>query len=134
MSKIYSSFEDLLEQNSSLFKFFKQKKNRGLLQAIWQARQGEIDSLREKMVEDISSQKEQIQDLEEKFQDALVDLAQKKRILLFQGEKIKELEENLATLEGEEGGHKKEIKKLNTLNKNLEGALTINCHHLDSSK
>ncbi len=43
---IYSSLEQLFEQNKGIFKLFRKSKTPGLLRAIWDSREGEIESLR----------------------------------------------------------------------------------------
>lgn len=48
-SPIYKNFQNLLAENSGVFKLFKKTKNPGMYQAVWQARQAEIDTYRERL-------------------------------------------------------------------------------------
>lgn len=48
MAKIYKNFEELVEQNRGLFNAVLKSGNLGILEAIWNARQAEIDDLKEK--------------------------------------------------------------------------------------
>ncbi|MFZ8934716.1 MAG: hypothetical protein ACO20H_01600 [Bacteriovoracaceae bacterium] len=49
MVKIYESFSQMMELNRSVFELLKDKDRDGLLKAIWDARQGEVDQLVEKV-------------------------------------------------------------------------------------
>ncbi|MDH5580882.1 MAG: hypothetical protein OEY33_03180, partial [Bdellovibrionales bacterium] len=49
MVKIYESFSHMMEHNRSVFELLKDKDRDGLLKAIWDARQGEVDELKEKV-------------------------------------------------------------------------------------
>lgn len=46
-SPIYNNFQNLLDNNQGIFRLFKKTKNPGMYQAVWQARQGEVDTYRE---------------------------------------------------------------------------------------
>lgn len=46
MAKIYKNFEDLVEQNKGLFSVILKNGNINVLEAIWNARQSEIDALK----------------------------------------------------------------------------------------
>lgn len=46
MAKIYKNFEDLVEQNKGLFQVILKTGNANILEAIWNARQSEIDFLK----------------------------------------------------------------------------------------
>ncbi len=48
-SPIYKNFQHLLAENSGIFKLFKKTKNPGMYQAVWQARQAEIDTYKERL-------------------------------------------------------------------------------------
>jgi chromosome segregation ATPase len=48
-SPIYKNFQNLLAENSGVFKLFKKTKNPGMYQAVWQARQAEVDTYRERL-------------------------------------------------------------------------------------
>lgn len=48
-SPIYKNFQHLLAENSGVFKLFKKTKNPGMYQAVWQARQAEIDTYKERL-------------------------------------------------------------------------------------
>ena len=48
-SPIYKSFQHLLSENSGVFRLFKKTKNPGMYQAVWQARQAEVDTYRERL-------------------------------------------------------------------------------------
>ena len=43
--KVYTSFEELSEQNRSLFRFFEKRGLGRLLRAVWDARQSEVEEL-----------------------------------------------------------------------------------------
>ena len=44
-SPVYKTLQQLMDANQGLFKLFNKVKSPGLIQAIWQARQVEVDSL-----------------------------------------------------------------------------------------
>lgn len=46
MAKIYKDFKELTKQNKSIFKLFKGSKNHGILKAIWDSRQAEVETLK----------------------------------------------------------------------------------------
>ena len=134
MRKIYDSFSDLFEQNKSLFKFFKHLKYKGALRAIWDARQGEVDLLKETAVEEAKEKREKIEGLEEKVSELIRDLAQRERILTFQREKITQLEGELSELQSKKEYEEEERKKVVALNNNLEQGLSILRHQLSQYK
>lgn len=48
-SPIYKNFQHLLTENSGIFKLFSKTKNPGMFQALWQARQAEVDTYKERL-------------------------------------------------------------------------------------
>ena len=48
-SPIYENFQNLLDNNQGVFRLFRKTKNPGMYQAVWQARQGEVDTLKERL-------------------------------------------------------------------------------------
>ncbi len=48
-SPIYENFQNLLDNNQGIFRLFRKTKNPGMYQAVWQARQGEVDTLKERL-------------------------------------------------------------------------------------
>lgn len=70
--QIYKTFEDLLKSNKSLFKLFSKSTNNGLLKAIWEAREAEINVYKEK-----------IKYLQAKAETTEIELAEKKKTILF---------------------------------------------------
>lgn len=48
-SPIYENFQNLLDHNQGIFRLFRKTKNPGMYQAVWQARQAEVDTLRERL-------------------------------------------------------------------------------------
>lgn len=48
-SPIYENFQNLLDNNQGIFRLFRKTKNPGMYQAVWQARQGEVETLRERL-------------------------------------------------------------------------------------
>lgn len=49
MEKIYQSFDELLKQNQTVFKLIEKSTHLGLYQAVWDARQAEVDDLKLKL-------------------------------------------------------------------------------------
>lgn len=58
-SPIYHSFQDLLENNQGVFRLFRKAKNPGMYQAVWQSRQAEVETLKERLIqlEKVSAEK-----------------------------------------------------------------------------
>ena len=50
-SPIYKNFQHLLDHNQGIFRLFRKTKNPGMYQAVWQARQAEIDTLKERLAQ-----------------------------------------------------------------------------------
>lgn len=48
---IYKTFQELLDANQGIFKLFQKVKSPGLIQAIWMARQAEVDTLNSRLRE-----------------------------------------------------------------------------------
>lgn len=48
---IYQNFQNLLDHNQGIFRLFRKTKNPGMYQAVWQARQAEVDTLRERLMQ-----------------------------------------------------------------------------------
>jgi len=50
-SPIYSNFQHLLDNNQGIFRLFRKTKNPGMYQAVWLARQAEMETLRSRLVQ-----------------------------------------------------------------------------------
>ncbi len=48
-SPIYENFQDLLNNNQGIFRLFKKTKNPGMYQAVWLARQAEVETLQRRL-------------------------------------------------------------------------------------
>ena len=88
--KVYHSFEDLLESNRSLFQFIEGSVSPELLRAVWNARQGELDT-----------REERIRTLEKEVQVGQDHLTQRKALAQQREKNMRELGERLALLETE---------------------------------
>ncbi|MEI8347925.1 MAG: hypothetical protein WCG27_10700, partial [Pseudomonadota bacterium] len=51
MTRIYKDFQDFLDQNQSVLSFLGQNKQSGVLKAVWDARQGEVEELQKQVQE-----------------------------------------------------------------------------------
>lgn len=72
MAKIYASFEELLEQNKSVFDFILKKGHRELLRACWDAREGQVSEFKQQVAtlsQQINSLSKQVNVLDEKLDD-----------------------------------------------------------------
>ncbi len=65
MVKIYESFSQMMEHNRSVFELLKDKDRDGLLKAIWDVRQAEIDQLKTQFDEMSSKNEEDVKTLNE---------------------------------------------------------------------
>tara|TARA_Y100000780_G_C13696081_1_gene422983 strand:+ start:116557 stop:117372 length:816 start_codon:yes stop_codon:yes gene_type:complete len=50
-SPIYHNFQNLLENNQGVFRLFRKAKNPGMYQAVWQSRQAEVDTYKERLIQ-----------------------------------------------------------------------------------
>ncbi len=50
-SPIYNNFQHLLDNNQGVFRLFRKAKNPGMYQAVWQSRQAEVDTLKERLIQ-----------------------------------------------------------------------------------
>jgi len=50
-SPIYNNFQNLLENNQGVFRLFRKAKNPGMYQAVWQSRQAEVDTYKERLLQ-----------------------------------------------------------------------------------
>ncbi len=50
-SPIYHNFQNLLENNQGVFRLFRKAKNPGMYQAVWQSRQAEVDTYKERLLQ-----------------------------------------------------------------------------------
>jgi chromosome segregation ATPase len=50
-SPIYNNFQDLLDNNQGIFRLFRKTKNPGMYQAVWLARQAEMETLKERLTQ-----------------------------------------------------------------------------------
>lgn len=71
-SPIYNNFQNLLDNNQGIFRLFKKTKNPGMYQAVWLARQAEMETLKERLHQTellLEKQKELKTDTEYSWQD-----------------------------------------------------------------
>ena len=88
--KIYHSFEELLEKNSSFFHFMEKHVSLELLRAVWNARQGEVEQLKKE------------RDAREGHRQVLErELVERKRLAEEREKSMGELRERLVLLEME---------------------------------
>jgi chromosome segregation ATPase len=65
-SPIYHNFQNLLENNQGVFRLFRKAKNPGMYQAVWQSRQAEVDTYRERLQQtEIKYEKSKIEWMED---------------------------------------------------------------------
>lgn len=50
-SPIYHNFQNLLDNNQGVFRLFRKAKNPGMYQAVWQSRQAEVDTYKERLLQ-----------------------------------------------------------------------------------
>lgn len=101
----YKTFDDLLKNNKGLFKLFWKSQNNGLLKAIWEARQGEIDIL-----------KDQIKFLKDKTTLNEAEIGEKNTMINLMS---KEIETSKAQFEAATESHKAEVNALNVRRESL---------------
>jgi len=101
----YKTFDDLLKNNKGLFKLFWKSQNNGLLKAIWEARQGEIDIL-----------KDQIKFLKDKGSLQEAEIGEKNTMMNLMSKKI---ESEKANFEAALESHKAEVNALNVRRESL---------------
>lgn len=95
--KIYHSFEDLLERNCSLFKFVEKHVPLGLLRAVWNARQGEMD-IRDERIRALEEETGVREDHREVLER---ELAERKRMVREREKSMGELGERISSLQAE---------------------------------
>lgn len=147
-SPIYQNFQNLLDHNQGIFRLFRKTKNPGMYQAVWQARQAEVDTLKErleqmeasvqlKMLErdqlDCDWREEELSWFEQ-YTHLLTCIEELKGIIKDKNEKIDSLKLNVkqleeGTLQGLEKeietwkekafSHREELEKYKTLSRSL---------------
>ena len=105
--KVYKTFDDLIRGNRPLFKFFGQKKQRGLFKAIWDSRQIEIDRLKQQLDKETEKSR------------------QDEEILIFQEDKILGLEKTCKQVSEENDQLKKEYIRFKNYSDCLEKGLCM---------
>lgn len=80
MAKIYKNFEDLVEQNKGLFQVILKTGNVNILEAIWNARQTEIDFLKSDNLK-LNNQTQELENLASENQAEIEDLKTQREIL-----------------------------------------------------
>ncbi len=70
MKKIYKNFDDLMEHNKNAFSFLGRMSSKGILKAIWEARDVEVDQLREE-IKGLTDKNSQLKGLKDKNDLAL---------------------------------------------------------------
>jgi len=118
-SPIYKNFQHLLTENSGIFKLFNKTKNPGMFQALWQARQAEVDTYKERLkqtekklgqVHDIYAQENR--ELHRKIKDL-------QAILMGHAQTANSLKNKLKTTDLEFGGIKEEATLLKSESQRL---------------
>ncbi len=129
-SPIYENFQNLLDNNQGVFRLFRKTKNPGMYQAVWQARQGEVDTLKERLKfceESIRQKNEMLEEKEKSWQSRERDWFEQHvdtmDLLQSSQEKIRDLEEE--TIEGLEKEIEAWKEKTISLREDLEKHKTL---------
>lgn len=76
-SPIYNNFQNLLENNQGVFRLFRKAKNPGMYQAVWQSRQAEVDTYKERLVQSeilLSEKDKERENLENEYQKLIQNI------------------------------------------------------------
>jgi chromosome segregation ATPase len=143
---IYATFEELIKENKGLFKLFRKAKNPGLVRAVWDSRQVEVETLNTQLLkreEQIVGRDQKIQEIKEEWSDKerlwfenFIQEREKERTYLQNIDEkeidIDFLKKTLNSLENEIGQWQKRTKiihfereRLEKLSRSLESALNI---------
>ena len=102
MGEKYASFDDLLKRNRSFFQLFEKRVSVGLLRALWDARQIEVDGpIRRigELEEDLSRWKEKSLEGEKRIKELEDELAARALAARCREKGIQDLEDRLSSLE-----------------------------------
>ncbi|MCR9203707.1 MAG: hypothetical protein NXH75_03955 [Halobacteriovoraceae bacterium] len=153
-SPIYQNFQNLLDHNQGIFRLFRKTKNPGMYQAVWQARQAEVDTLKERldqMEASVQLKKWERDQLDcdwreeelswfEQYTHLLTCIDELKDIIKDKNEKIHSLQLNVkqleeGTLQGLEKeietwkekafSHREELEKYKTLSRSLNRVIEM---------
>ncbi len=139
-SPIYKNFQNLLDHNQGIFRLFRKTKNPGMYQAVWQARQGEVDTLKERLTETeiaLQAKNDQIDELQRDWQNRerdwfeqhidSLDLLQssQQKVRNLEEETIEGLEKEIAKWKEKSCDYREEVEKLTTLTRSLNRVIEM---------